>query len=224
MKNRINFNDYKKIRKPEIAYILGLIWADGHISFANNKAKTPIIKHNSTKIDNIDFIPIFNKTGKWNTFNFFNKKAIGKKEMSCNWISNRILGEYLIKLNYRMNSISPDKILKKIPKNIKHYWLRGYFDGDGSISMKIKGHKSLTFSSNKDQDWSFIVFILDQLDIKYKHRILKDKLGQSSQIRITKQIDILKFAEYIYPNFIYDFGLKRKYNKLFELKQHIDSK
>ena len=50
-KNFINIDDYIEVKSEKIAYVLGLIWTDGHVSFSNNKNKTPIVKHCCVKYD-----------------------------------------------------------------------------------------------------------------------------------------------------------------------------
>ena len=72
------------IKTKEIAYLLGLLWADGNVSFANNTSKTPIIRHNAIEEDNQFFLPIFKKTGDWHSFTCLNEKAIGNKPISTN--------------------------------------------------------------------------------------------------------------------------------------------
>jgi hypothetical protein len=222
----VNPGIFLNIKTKEVAYLLGLIWADGNVSFANNASKTPIIKHNAIEEDNQFFLPIFKNTGDWHSFTNLNEKAIGNKPISTNWTCNRIIGEFLIENDYRDKNKSPDKILSLIPENLKHYFYRGFFDGDGSISV---GHskngnlyRSLSFSASKNQDWSFIENLLDDLNIKYKIRKLKDDLGESSQIYFFNKHDIMLFFNYINKNNDYEnMGLKRKFDKFIKLKSYI---
>lgn len=232
--NNRNYNSYKvnpkqflKIESPEVSYLLGLIWADGHINYANNNTKTPIIKHNSIEEDNKCFLPIFKSTGNWNSFTTTNEKAIGNKPISTNWTSNRILGEFLVEHDYKKKEVSPSKILNKIPDNLKHYFFRGFFDGDGSVSVGFSKngamYKSVSFSASKEQNWIFITDLLDELDIKFKIRKLEDEKGKSSQVNFFNKHDIIKFFNYINKTNDYNkIGLKRKYEKFMFLKQHIN--
>lgn len=212
MKNRLNIELFKYITNCEIAYILGLLWADGHVSFANNKAKTPIIKHTSKPDDNIVFYEILKFSGDWNSFTTNNVGSYAKtpKKISINWVSDRNFGEFLIENQYRNKTESPEKILSQIPNNLKEFWYRGFFDGDGSVTIKNKGHHSIAFTSNKNQDWSFIIKLFNDINIeKYKIRIINSRGGCSSQIRITNKKDLKKFEEYLYSNNI-ELGLSRK--------------
>ncbi|MFW6246945.1 MAG: LAGLIDADG family homing endonuclease [bacterium] len=213
-KNLIKIDLFKEINNKEIAYILGLLWADGHVTFANNKSKTPIIKHNTKTDDNETFLKILQFSGEWRTFISDNTGSYSKtpKKIATNWISNRELGEFLIQCDYRNKTTSPDKILGLIPIHLKKYWFRGFFDGDGSATIKPKGHRSMAFTSSDKQNWSFIINLFNEINIlNYKHRIIESRGGKSSQIRITNKRDLMVFDNYLYDD--YDesqMGLYRK--------------
>jgi len=214
MKNRIKFSLFENIKDKEIAYILGLIWADGHVSFANNSSKTPIIKHSAKEDDNITFAKILKFSGDWNNFTTKNVGSYAKtpKTISINWVSSREFGEFLIKNQYRNKIESPNSILNLIPNELQQYWFRGFFDGDGSVTIKSKGHHSIAFTGHEKQDWNFIVELFKSIDIiNYRIRIIESRGGKSSQIRVTNKRDILKFENYIYSDFDeLQLGLLRK--------------
>lgn len=209
----VDFRQFENIESKEIAYILGLLWADGHVTFANNKAKTPIIKHNSKPEDNFIFLDIFNKTGKWNTFTSKNigTFSTGNNYISTNWVSSRLIGEFLIDNDYRNKTKSPDKIINKIPDDLRRFWFMGFFDGDGSVTIIKNGHHSVAFTSDKNQDWKFMINLFESININgYKIRIQSTKYGSRSQIRITNKLDIIKFDQYLYQDADDNIGLKRK--------------
>jgi len=214
MKNRINFSLFEDIKDKEVAYILGLLWADGHVTFANNSAKTPIVKHSAKEDDNHTFSKILKFSGNWNTFTCNNVGTYAKspKTISVNWVSGRIFGEFLIENEYRIKTKSPELILNRIPDNLKPYWFRGFFDGDGSVTIKNKGHHSIAFTGNEIQDWNFIVKLFESINISnYKIRIVESRGGKSSQIRITNKKDLVKFENYLYSDYDeYQLGLYRK--------------
>lgn len=210
-KNVININDYTNVDKPEIAYILGLIWTDGHVSFSNNKNKTPIVKHSCVKYDSQISDRIFNELG-WRNFDCENSQSIGKNTMSVNWISSKILGDYLISQNYREKNRGTF-IYEKI-SCISHF-LRGLFDGDGCITISKSGKYKQTaiyFSSSSDQQWNFLTEILDSINVKYKIRMNIDKLGKSSQICIHESESIYNLCEFMYKD-SENLRLERKFNK-----------
>jgi hypothetical protein len=212
---KVNANEFKKISTLEHAYILGLLWADGTVIFANNEAKTPQIKHSTKKEDNVDFRRIFLLTGEWGIYETINQGSYTKKNniLEVNWTSNRELGEFLIENDYRNKIYSPNKILSKLTPIEKELWFRGFFDGDGSVTIIPKGHHSIAFSGSKHQNWDFVKTLFNDIGIeRYKERILESRNAFSSQMRISNKKDINTFYDYLYCNSI-EIGLKRKYEK-----------
>lgn len=217
-KDTINIEDYIDVKDNKIAYILGLIWTDGCVSYANNKTKTPIIKHTCVKYDSVLITEIF-KQLNWRHYFNENKKSIGKNTMSVHWLSNRELGEYLISNNYRNKSLGT-KIYDNFGNKCVSHFVRGLFDGDGCFVVsdaqngKYKQF-SIIFSSSSEQNWQFLTDILDKLNIKYKIRNCKDNLGESSQLVISDSESINNFSEFIYKD-SNELRLERKHDKYIE--------
>jgi hypothetical protein len=218
-KKIIDIDDYLNVVKPEISYIYGLIYADGHVSFSNNKSKTPIVKHTSVKYDSEVSDRIF-KNLNWRNFNYENDLSLGKNTMSVNWISSKELGEYLISQNYREKHMGTF-IYNKF-KPLTNHFLRGFLDGDGCITTSNNGkykQTSIYFSSSYLQKWEFITEILKKIDVKYKIRTNTDKLGKSSQICIHDSKSIYNLCEYIYKD-SENIRLERKFNKYQEFLEY----
>lgn len=214
-KSKVNADGFIRIDTLAHAYILGLLWADGTIIFANNEAKTPQIKHSAKKEDNQDFRKIFQYTGNWGLYETRNQGSFTKKNniLEVNWTSNRELGEFLIEMDYRDKNKSPIKIINKLNDIEKQLWFRGFFDGDGSVSIFPKGHHSITFTGSKNQDWSFISELFNNIGIeKYKKRIVESRNAFFSQIRITNKRDIKTFQNYLYQD-LPNLSLWRKREK-----------
>lgn len=202
-KSKVNAEGFKNIDTLAHAYILGLLWADGTVSFANNKTKTPQIKHSAKKEDNQDFRKIFQYTGNWGLYETRNQGSYTKKNniLEVNWTSNRELGEFLIEMGYRKKNESPIKIINKLNDEEKQLWFRGFFDGDGSVSIFPKGHHSITFTGSKNQDWKFVCELFNNIGVeKYRERIIESRNAYSSQIRVTNKKDIKIFQNYLYQD------------------------
>jgi len=58
---KIELEQFKTIKTKEVAYILGLIWADGHINIDKRHISISIIDDDMKQLKNI-----FMSTGKWN--------------------------------------------------------------------------------------------------------------------------------------------------------------
>lgn len=219
-KDIINLDDYINVFDSKIAYILGLIWSDGSVSFSNNKSKTPIVKHSCVYYDSHISDLIFNGLN-WRRFESENKKSIGKNKMIMNWISSRELGDYLISHNYRDKN--EGTFIYERFSDLKSHFIRGFFDGDGCITISNNGSNykqtAIYFSSSKYQNWHFLEKVLKELDINYYIRFLKDDLGESSQLCIHDSKSIFKFCEYIYLN-SENIRLERKYKKYLDFIEY----
>lgn len=219
-KNIINVNEYKDVLDPKIAYILGLIWTDGYVGFANNKSKTPSIKHSCVYYDSSNSDDIF-KYLNWRNFKSENKKSIGENTMSMNWVSSRELGNYLIENNYREKN--KGTYIYNNFNNLTNHFFRGLLDGDGCITISNSNKKykqtAIYFSSSAEQNWVFLTNVLDKINVKYKIRVIKDIRGQSSQLYINESLSIYNFCEFIYKDSD-GIRLERKYNKYLEFLEY----
>lgn len=221
----VNPKEFMDLKNPYCIYLLGLIWADGHVTYANNKSKTPLIKHTSLEDDSNEFLPIFLKTGKWKSFIFENTK-LGYKPVRVINTSNRVLGEWLVENNYKNKNSTP-KFINNIDGDLLHYFFRGLTDGDGCFENNIhkqkKTHKKqlrFTLSSGCDQDWSFVEGVLVSIGLSYNIRKLNNKKGCTSYLHLNNQ-ESFRWAEYIYKG--EQFGLSRKKNKWLDVIKHNQS-
>lgn len=199
-KSSIQEEKFIKNFTPESSYILGLLFADGHLNKNSNEIRISCISD-----DMISFQPIFQKTGNWNIyFTDFSKYKIrnGKQQtiLSC---SSKFLHNLLSNEKYFL--------LDKIPINLKHYWLRGFIDGDGcwTISESNKKYKNKIYkninrkfaaTSCYDFDWYFFENILKKLNINYNISKYKNK-NSYSQLTITGLNNYLKLGYYLYNDF-----------------------
>jgi hypothetical protein len=197
--------EFLTITKPEIAYFLGYFWADGHLFKKTNSIKIVI-----EESDALNIAKIFNNCGNWGIYKVTNN--CGTKGIAFQF-TDYYLHEFLKRNDYLVKSgASADKILSRIPERLKHYWWRGYFDGDGSID----GKTTLSITSVFDQRWLFYKKLCKKLHITYRiyRRIRKDTGSKYSTVNITKRSERDRFCDYIYRNYKKDkIGLERKYNK-----------
>lgn len=227
MINATKFNPeiFTTIQTPEVAYILGLLWADGYI-YTNPKRSCNRVCIESLESDLSTLLPIFMQTGCWRSYG---RNRDNRKPQMCIHISNKIFCHFLIENNYKSKLESACKIISKIPNNLKHYWFRGLVDGDGSFYYNSNTTaKQFNCSSASFQDWSYFELLFNEINIQ-KYTIRKSviltnsstsgKPSSYSDVRITNRQDIIKFGEYIYQNYENDkIGLERKYNKYLEIK------
>lgn len=220
-KPTVNFKLFDENFTKESSYVLGLLWADGHIM---KKSKLTSISLVSDDISDIK--DVFLKTGNWRIGTQFKKFFKGKEVNPQIKISTTTWGLYHIleRYNYlRKSTVSPDDILSELPPNLRRYWFRGYLDGDGCIRFKDNKYMGVVFAGSYNQDWNFLINLCKSLSIKFLIEKFVVKLGGYSQFIIYKKYDVLKFCKFIYDDFD-NIGLKRKYCKFLEIEKYITIK
>lgn len=212
--NKVDIKQFLNIHKPEVAYFLGFLWADGYLNKNTNEVSIGII---SKDMDIL--FPTFKKIGIWNKYEYKRKKWQQQTEIK---FSNFYIHEFLKNNDYLDKSTkSPEKILSKIPEELKHYFFRGLSDGDGCFYYHNSGIYQFSISGTYNQDWGAFNDLLKYLHVenfKLKQTILKN--SKSSAIRITNKKGVILFGNYIYKNYEYDkIGLDRKYEKFKIIKE-----
>lgn len=220
-KNKVDFTLFNEKFTKESVYILGLLWADGHI---REKSKTTMINCSETDID--DVINVFNKTGDWNISNPIKKYFNGKQVKTQKKLSTTTWGLFeVLKNNDYINktNMTPNKIICKIPNELKKYWFRGYLDGDGCIKLGKKYGVEIVFAGPYDNNWSFMVNLCQSLDVNYSIDNRLVKLGGYSHFRVNKKSHVKKLCDYIYSDFD-NIGFNRKYEKYLKVLKYIEEK
>ena len=204
---RINIEDFYNIEKKEISYLLGLIWADGHVAKANNMVNIECISD-----DMLSFKETLDKVGRWS---YHHRKRIDKRTntrpVTNAYICDSLLHEFLKENDYLEKSKkSPDKITSKIPDKLLSYFLLGMIDGDGCFYYKENLASQFVLAGTVNQNWSFFEKKFKELSTNYKIVIT----NSSSVIRITNKNDIRKIGNFVYSTIDDDnIGLRRKYEK-----------
>ncbi len=214
----VDYRLFVDCKTKEVAYILGFLWADGYLN--ENYPSRIVLEIVRDDWENIK--PVFDKTGSWCVTN---RNRKGRRPQSRAQISNKRMAKYLRECGYgNKNKISACGILEKIPDHLKHYWWRGFFDGDGCVYYNKKECcYQLSLAGSYKQDWKFAKNLFLLLDVRYSiQRIKKNKSNsQSSCVRITNKDGVKKFCEYIYGS--YDgIGLERKYQKYVDLLEFVN--
>lgn len=220
-KRKVNYLLFKENFTKESVYILGLLWADGHI---REEKKLTTINCSETDISDIE--DVFLKTGHWLISKTIKKTSNNKEVKNQKRISTTTWGlfEILKENDYTIKSYSsPNKILNSIPKDLKKYWFRGYLDGDGCIKLGKKYGVEVVFAGSYEQNWNFMVDLCNELNISFSidKRIVEK--GKYSHFRINKKNDVKKICDYVY--FEYDnIGFSRKFKKYLEVITYIKDK
>ncbi len=216
---KINPEQFTNIRSPEIAYLLGYLWADGYIHYSVNKTSHRYaIVLEIVSEDAKDLSPILTKTGQWGQT--ARKRKDNWRETTSFTTNSKDIYEFLFINDYKSKpTAEPTKILSQIPNHLKHYWWRGYFDGDGYISFAEPGKgrwKGLGFSSTYGFEWKELINLFQSLDINnysLTNSEHKTKKHRSSKISLQNNNNIILFSRFLLQS---EIGLSRKTNKLKE--------
>lgn len=215
---KINPEQFWNISSPEVAYFLGYFWADGNIIYKKNKTCNMYkIAFEITSQDASDIMPVMKSLGNWSILT--RKRKSNWKETTIFSTNSKDLYNFLFKHDYKTKSFSePTKILSKIPENLKPYWWRGFFDGDGSLSFsKTEKNKILGFYGTHQYKWLELKKFTKEL--KISNICIYDgvsKLGhKKSVVHIYRSFDIKILCDYflaLKP----ELALKRKTIKMKE--------
>lgn len=189
-------------------YLLGLIFADGNLSKSQNSYRLSI------RLNDLDLIsllyPLFSDTSK---------RIIYKEEFL---VKNKLKPSYLI-INSNLEAIdicryfgiterkSLTMLFPSIPDIFLKDFIRGYFDGDGSvfISSKYKDtvYLGVTFTSGSKK----FLEVLQKILLKHSisSSLLTDYRGHSYILRIYKQEEIKIFRNFIYDSSNYYLTRKK---------------
>lgn len=214
-KNRYILNEsyFKVIDTEEKAYILGLIASDGCITNKNYFAIS------STDYDVLEFIK--------KELDYTGEIYIPEREENDNWnITYRInFSSSSICNDLKAYGIFPNKSLKYdnmpiISKELMRHYIRGYFDGDGSL------WKSKCISNYKYQydRWGFSIIATENKcinlynyfleTINEKGHIVNSKTNEMKYIKFDSRRALTKIYNLLYTNsFCY---MKRKHKKWLE--------
>jgi len=211
----VDTSQFVDIKKEEISYILGFLWADGNVR-KKNKNSNHTISLEIKKEDMLEILPIFNSVGTWALSERTRQRTSeGKKTISnCLSITDKQLWETLVEYGFSDKStMSASYLLENIPELLHPYFFRGYFDGDGSISLKYKDYPSLSFSGSHNQNFSFISDKFKDLGISCYERVIKrkvkDKYHKSKVLYSHGRKNALIFFNYVYKD-KKSMGLSRK--------------
>lgn len=210
--------NFFKAWSPKMAYVLGLIFADGTIEDFRKSSRTCYVQITSKDKTYLEII----KNTLNSNHNIYTRKPhcsliegklIQSAKHYCLRIGNRILYGDLVKIG-----LTPRKSLimklPKIPKQYLGFFIRGYFDGDGSImTYKPKNHLStqlsLAFTSGS------VIFLTQLAEaIKKRFRYNSKKIYRSKGAYLLKysKKQALQLLSFMYTGLNEAPFLERKYN------------
>ena len=207
-------NYFDEINTPNKAYILGFLWADGHNEIKKSTVSMSLQEEDKEILEKIRKELNSNKLLEY--IDYSNKHDGGY----CYKNQYRLLvfSKHLCKSLEKLGMINNKSLYLKfpnIPENLYSHFIRGYYDGDGSIYQQIKSENNHAVTITITSTESFCNSLKN---------ICEDFLGIESHIYdaschngITKVFTLSgrnvakKFLDWIYLNS--DMYLERKYNR-----------
>lgn len=193
-KSKIGREDFfDNIDCEKKAYYLGWLMADGCISIYNNQYS---IKINISAKDSSIVFDFLKDIQSSNKVRFHTEKS----PMSDNYndycyvsLTSVHMCKSLIKLGVVPNKSGHEKI-PDIPNELKHHFIRGFFDGDGIVDTK-KG-KRTGFVSNKEM----LKSILKEVNLEKKIKLLKHHTTPWLRYFLISKKDSRQLYEYMYKD------------------------
>ena len=218
LKNRYTLNEtyFEKIDTEENAYWLGYLYADGYIG--NDKINNIVL----TSVD-IEHMSLFAKAIDLSMKPRLNENAggfIGSKPQAVVNFSNKKMCEDLRSYGLFTKKSLEIETLPDINSSLLNHFIRGYFDGDGSIFHVTKRQEK----NGKEYKYIYpcACFIgtekfLNEISksINLNHRLRHSKTKEMKYIEYNTLDSIFSLYDYLYNNS--NIYLERKHNKFIEL-------
>lgn len=215
-KYSIDKNYFDKIDTGNKAYILGLLYADGHNDVTSGKI---ILSLQEDDVEVLEFIkdelssnqPLYyiKPTLIAETGNL--RKPQYRLAINNKYISTVLLGYGMIS-NKSLNLLFPN-----IDDNLKSHFIRGYFDGDGTICFDKKENPIFGLRGTLEFIKTVEDILLSSGVIKTPFSIYKEKHDKNNVFASKSGCyNCLSIMKYLYNNS--DVYLSRKFDKFNQIK------
>ena len=207
-KYKINEHYFDNIDNPNKAYIIGLLYSDGNLGKDSSTIKLFLQDRDKKILEDIlfelesdyplRFYDYSNKPNHSNQYGFI--------------INNRFVYKSLLNYGLFPNKSLTIKYPTNIPDEYQRDFLRGYFDGDGTIHSS-KGGKNCSFVGTYDFCITAKEVIEKNVEVNCSVYQYYDN-GITSRLQISGGRQVPKFLSWIYDNCY--LKLERKYLKYLE--------
>lgn len=210
------------------AYFLGYFLADGSVTFMVSKyKKKPILRFSCSEKDAeffyrfLEIYDIKNKVNISKQYKVRNTEYTSSKMLSVSFSGEKCY-DFICKYLDPINKTYKEHKMPKLSDDNLFHFLRGVFDGDGSVLYYVpKNRKNYNYSviitSNSK------IFLLDCINFleKFSIKAYFAKDNSSFKFRINSKESLLIFFKELYKNS--DIFMKRKYLKFLEIQKQINN-
>lgn len=193
---------FSKIDTPEKAYWLGFLYADGCVR-TNNEISINITDYEHVKkfqkfLGAINHKIVETKDKRWNNAKPLYRFAVKDKQISKD----------LIKWGCVPNKTLLIEKIPNIPRDYISHFIRGYFDGDGSLYyLKGTSNYRISFVSGAEKFLQDIQKELEVSNLTLSHAIDTN----TYQLQISGKHRLIKILNYLYSDSTESTRLDRKY-------------
>ena len=214
--HRLYFHDFdffETIDTEEKAYWLGFMYADGYI--VNNENRYGEDDFGLTLAeDSIDSIEKFKASIKaTNPIHYDDSKGVGQRQVKLVCRSQKTVNDLIDKGVLKGKSL----ILKpptKVPQPLIHHFIRGFFDGDGSLMRyQNKNCKHISFGIDFTTTYEMAKWLQETLNMG---SIFPEKRREATwYYSVGGNQQVLQLCHYMYDDA--SIWMDRKYNRYKEL-------
>ncbi len=202
----VNETFFEEIDTEQKAYCLGFLFADGCNS--GKRLEVSLAKQDRDILERISLLLL---CGNINIKEYKSKKK-GVQDRIGLYVVSKRLANSLIKWGCVPRKTFIVKF-PDIPKCLCHHFIRGYFDGDGSITLnykrRVNGEPSFSIVSTKEM-LDAIGQRFTNLGVYYAiNKRHKNRDNNNFTLRVSGKKQITKVCEYLYENAT--IFLKRKF-------------
>lgn len=211
----VNHNFFDEINEIQ-AYLLGFYLGDGSLYITGNSYNIKI----GVKYTDIYIINLFKKyispesniqTKKSSLFKSVNNKWYTGNEQKLISFTSTKIGKYLQDLGFGKNKTNLFKFLPDFSNENKIHFLRGYFDADGCIMVKLRKEGWI---NRRFQLTSYDRNILDDLVLFLDNNNINSKVYSERNhfhLLVQKKTEIIKLYKLLYNNCNFFFERKKRY-------------
>lgn len=210
IKGNGNLPAFQVVTDPEIAYILGFLWADGYVDRYN--VRISLVEEDGRHLYSILAKHCSARTKRSNR----QSPDAKRKPQFTMFINDASLARYLMTLDYGEKShVAPIKVLATIPIQYHSAFWLGYHDGDGYYDPK---RHRCSYGSSYRQDWGEMISLCERLEVKWSVRHYKHptKPHSFSQFNIETKANVRRFVGYLYWTNL-NMGLPRKARGFYQM-------
>ena len=206
---KINHDYFEKIDTQDKAYWLGMIFADGGVYHRTETSKSLRLELKISDRYLIDELsrslgsPLKSKEyiGKSTWKNIKHNDTL-KHNAYCAWHSEKLVND-LSKYGVIPNkTLTLSKIPTEIPQELMRHFIRGYFDGDGTVYHYKDGNRIvIRFGFYGTEDFvGSILSKLKSINIGVNVNVYNQKESNVSFFLCTAKQDVKNFYDYIYKD------------------------